>query len=89
MARRWVATIIQRGQELGVVRSDLAQTLLIDTTMGLLESLDRWVVTHWDELSEPEKLEMPQKHICLFCRLLSDESSLSTAVCNSAQSNSS
>ena len=74
-ARRWVDTIIDRGQQLGVVRSDLPRTLLVDSTMGLLESLDRWVVTHWDELDKNEKLAMPNEHINLFRRLLSQSAS--------------
>lgn len=66
----WVTLIIERGQALGVVRTDLPQSLLIDSTMSLLESLDRWVVAHWSQLEEAEKDAMPQKHIALFRRLL-------------------
>lgn len=70
-ARGWVALIIERGQALGVVRTDLPQSLLIDSTMSLLESLDRWVVRHWSELDATEKEAMPEKHIAMFRRLLS------------------
>jgi AcrR family transcriptional regulator len=69
-ARNWVAIIIERGQALGVVRTDLPQSLLIDATMSLLESLDRWGVSHWGELAPEEKDAMPVKHIALFRRLL-------------------
>lgn len=66
----WVTLIIERGQALGVVRTDLPQSLLIDSTMSLLESLDRWVVAHWSQLEGAERDAMPQKHIALFRRLL-------------------
>jgi AcrR family transcriptional regulator len=72
-ARNWVTIIIERGQALGEVRTDLPQSLLIDSTMSLLESLDRWVVSHWSELTADEKDSMPRTHIALFRRLLSAE----------------
>jgi AcrR family transcriptional regulator len=73
-AREWVTLIIERGQALGVVRTDLPQSLLIDSTMSLLESLDRWVVAHWNQLEGTEKDTMPQKHIALFRSLISAQS---------------
>ncbi|MGE0196753.1 MAG: hypothetical protein AB7P48_14155, partial [Methylocystis sp.] len=69
--REWVALIIARGQALGVGRTDLPQSLLIDSTMALLESLDRWVVANWSRLERTEKDAMPQKHIALFRSLIS------------------
>lgn len=73
VARNWVTIIVERGQALGVVRNDLPQSLLIDSTMSLLESLDRWVVSHWSELDAAERDAMPRKHIALFRRLLAAE----------------
>jgi AcrR family transcriptional regulator len=70
--RNWVENIVRRGQALGVVRTDLPQSLLIETVMAVLESLDRWFVTHWEALSEPEKSRMPHDHVGLFRRLLSN-----------------
>lgn len=70
-ARGWVEKIITRGQTLGVVRADIPLSLLVDTTMALLESLDRWVVAHWSDLGGEEKARLPDTHIELFRRLLS------------------
>ncbi len=70
-ARHWVGLVIQRGQALGAVRSDLPDSLLIDSTMGLLESLDRWTVAHWDDMTEDERQALPAVHIGLFRDLLS------------------
>ena len=69
-ARSWVEAIIRKGQSLGIVRNDLPESLLVDSTMGLLESLDRWMVTHWDELTAEERSAMPTKHLGLFRDLL-------------------
>lgn len=73
VARQWVNVVIARGQQLGVIRADLPQSLLVDATLALLEALDRWVVVHWPELDEEAKAAMPGKHISLFRRLLSGE----------------
>jgi AcrR family transcriptional regulator len=70
-ARAWVAIILERGQALGVVRVDLSQSFLIDVTMALLETLDRWVVGHWSDLRAAEREDFPRQHIELFRRLLS------------------
>jgi AcrR family transcriptional regulator len=69
-ARRWIGVIVERGQVLGVVRTDLPNSLLIDSTAGLLESLDRWVVAHWGELDDARKQNLPAEHVGLFRRLL-------------------
>jgi AcrR family transcriptional regulator len=70
-ARQWVGIIIARGQALGVVRTDLPSSLLIDSTMGLLEALDRWTVAHWEEFDEDGRLALASDQIALFQRLLS------------------
>ena len=69
-ARNWVNIIITRGQTLGVIRTDLPQSLLIDLVMGLLESLDRWVVVNWNQLTEQDKMDMPEVHVGLFKQML-------------------
>ncbi len=69
--RGWVTLIIEQGQKLGTVRTDLPRSLLIDSTMALLESLDRWVVAHWSELDTAEKEAMSHEHIVLFRDLIS------------------
>lgn len=69
-ARQWIAAIVRRGQELGVVRTDLPESLLVDSAMGLGEALDRWTVAHWDEMTEDERFGMARDQIGLFKRLL-------------------
>jgi len=69
-ARHWMELIIARGQALGVVRTDLPNSLLVDSAMGLGEALDRWTVAHWDDLDENQRLQMANHQIDLFRRLL-------------------
>jgi AcrR family transcriptional regulator len=73
-SRRWVGLVIAKGQELGVVRTDLPPTLIIDCTMGLLEAVDRWCVAHWDEFDDQQRLNMVSEHIGLFKSLLAPKS---------------
>jgi AcrR family transcriptional regulator len=49
-ARRWLAALLSRGQELGVVRSDLPGELLLSMVMGAAEAADRWMAEHWQEI---------------------------------------
>ena len=68
--RLWISAAILRGQGLGVVRKDLPDTLLVDCTMGLLEALDHWSVTHWEEMDETTRLRMVSTQLGLLRRLL-------------------
>lgn len=70
-ARHWMAAIILRGQELGVIRMDLPESLLVDYTMALGEALDRWILAHWEELSATERVEFVRQQLNMFQRLLS------------------
>jgi AcrR family transcriptional regulator len=69
-ARVWIARIVARGQALGVIRTDIPDTLLIDSTMGLAEALDRWIVVHWNDLDAEARLRIANEQMNLFRRLL-------------------
>ena len=66
----WILRLIQRGQALGVFRSDLPESLLIDMIMALGMSMDRWMLSHWEDLSDTEKEEIGARGFDLFQRLL-------------------
>jgi hypothetical protein len=56
--REWIRQALKRGQDLGAVRSDLPEGLLLDTVFGMLEGFDRWMVQTWMGLSEDQVDEM-------------------------------
>jgi len=56
--REWIREALQRGQDLGAVRNDLPEGLLLDTVFGMLEGFDRWMVQKWKSLSEGQIDEM-------------------------------
>jgi AcrR family transcriptional regulator len=68
--RLWIGAALARGQELGIVRTDLPASLLVDCTMGLLEALDRWSVAHWEEMDGAARPRMVSAQIGLLRRVL-------------------
>ncbi len=54
VGKGWWRAIIDRGQVLGVIRTDLPQDLLVEIVMGADQGGDRWMMEHWDEFSEEE-----------------------------------
>jgi AcrR family transcriptional regulator len=51
-----IAALLQKGQELGLVRTDLPQPLLIRMFMAVDEAADQWFMINWDDLS-PSQVE--------------------------------
>jgi AcrR family transcriptional regulator len=49
-----IAALLQKGQELELVRTDLPQSLLIRLFMALDEAADQWFMANWDDLSPSE-----------------------------------
>ena len=72
-ARAFVETMLLRGQELGVVRHDLPQSLMIDCTMSLGEAIDSWMLSHWDEMTPDQRLDMVSTNLGLFRRLVEQQ----------------
>lgn len=54
-ARRSFEALLERGQELGVVRTDLPLDLLVEMTRAMDDAGDRWMLERWDRMTEPER----------------------------------
>ena len=52
--RTFLKALLQRGQELGVVRCDLPEDLLIAVFTGADNAADHWLVDRWDSLGPGE-----------------------------------
>ncbi|HVP21001.1 MAG TPA: hypothetical protein VMS73_03985 [Anaerolineaceae bacterium] len=48
--RTYVMNILKRGQELGVIRTDLPEQLLFAWQQALDAASDHWLLAHWSEL---------------------------------------
>ncbi len=46
----WVMTIVKRGQELGVIRTDIPGELIFAWLQALDEASDQWLLEHWKDL---------------------------------------
>ena len=70
----WTATLIHRGQKLGVVRTELPPPLLVEFTLAVGEVGDRWLVTHWDRMTPEERERTVAAELDAFHRLLEPRS---------------
>lgn len=65
--------LFQRGRELGLIRTDLPEDLLLSLVIAVDDAHDRWLFDHWSELS-PADLEQAASRISdMLRRLLSPE----------------
>lgn len=53
-ARAFQKSLLRRGQELGVVRADLPEDLLIAILTGIDDAADHWLADHWESLGFEE-----------------------------------
>jgi len=66
----WITRLIQRGQSLGVFRTDLPESLLIDLLMATGMSMDRWMLGNWEQLDDTERTRISQTGFELFVQIL-------------------
>lgn len=69
----WVIRVLQKGQDLGVFRKDLPDTLLVQILMSIGMSMDRWMIANWDNCTEEDRLKISKTGMGLFVRILSPE----------------
>ncbi len=46
----WMLNIVKRGQELGVIRTDMSEQLIFAWIQALDDASDHWLLAHWSEL---------------------------------------
>ena len=69
----WMAGIFMRGQELGVVRTDLPLGLLLAIVLGMDEAADRWIFERFEELDKTEVERIWRVVFSIWNRVLSPE----------------
>ncbi len=60
-AQGFLKALLRRGQQLGVVRSDLPEALLIAIFTGADNAADHWLVDEWDELGADEVYRLSKR----------------------------
>ncbi len=71
----WATNFLKKGQDLGVFRTDLPVSLLIDMLMAVGMSMERWMLKNWESISEEERLDVSQSGFGLFVTLLEPQKS--------------
>lgn len=69
-ARAFQKALLRRGQELGVVRTDLPEDLLISILTGLDNAADHWLADHWETLGFDEVARLAQRVLETIRRML-------------------
>ncbi len=72
-SRGLVVAFVERGRELGVVRTDLPPDLLVEIYMAADQAGDRWMMRHWEGFSEAEKREVLEARLDLVRDMLDAE----------------
>jgi AcrR family transcriptional regulator len=54
----WLGALLQKGQALGVVRTDLPNSLLYELFTAVDDASDQWLLAHWQELEMAEIKEI-------------------------------
>lgn len=68
--RSQVRTILARGQQLEVVRTDLPLALLVEVALAVDEAGSRWRLEHWNEFSDDERVAHADAQIDLIRDML-------------------
>jgi len=63
--RDFTRAFLRRGQELGVVRTDLPLELLLEMSLAADQAGDRWTMEHWDDFDEHGKLRLLEARVDL------------------------
>ena len=66
----WTSAALSRGREVGVVRTDLPLDYLVEMCLAVGEVGDRWLFTHWTDLTPAERDALVAAELDIFHRLL-------------------
>ena len=72
-AQSLLAQLLQRGRELGVIRDDLPEELLLALLFAVDDAHDRWLFDHWETLSTDDLEHAAARISDTMRRLLSPE----------------
>ena len=73
VGKGWWTSIVQRGQTLGVIRTDLPLDLLVAIVMGADQGGDAWMMDHWDDFSEEDIRRIVDARVDLLRDMLDKE----------------
>jgi AcrR family transcriptional regulator len=66
----WTSRVLERGQQLAVVRTDLPLEFLVELSLAVGETGDRWLLTRWHDMTPAERERSLAAELDAFHRLL-------------------
>jgi AcrR family transcriptional regulator len=66
----WMAALLRRGRELGVVREDVPDELLVELIWAMDGVHDRWLGAHWQDMDSGERSRTTSLFVSLLKRIL-------------------
>ncbi|MFB6262389.1 MAG: TetR/AcrR family transcriptional regulator [Bradymonadaceae bacterium] len=70
VTREWTERLIERGQQLGVVRTDLPRPYAVELCLAVAEAGDRWFLAHFEEYDDEDFQREAERQVDVFRRLL-------------------
>lgn len=70
----WIERILRCGQTLGLLRDDVPNSFLMDSVMALGMAVDRWMLSHWDDMEKDQRADLQNQAFDMFVRLLEKRS---------------
>jgi AcrR family transcriptional regulator len=71
--REWTSALVEHGRAVSAIRSDIPAELLVQIGLSMMDAGDRWLASHWKEIT-PDKVESTAKvMVDLFRRVGSPE----------------
>ncbi len=76
MSRRLARSFLERGREVGAVRDDMDLELMVEMSMSVGESVDRWVLERFDEMERDELEDLTVQIMGMYKRMLAPKQRL-------------
>ncbi len=61
--------LLQLGQQVGAVRTDLPSDMIAIIAFSMLEGMDRWLMTHWEEVQHDDLSSIARRTVSLMQRV--------------------
>jgi AcrR family transcriptional regulator len=69
-AADWMSALVRRGRELGLVREDVPDGLLVELIWAMDGLHDRWLGAHWKEMDQVERKRMTDLFVSFLQKIL-------------------
>lgn len=69
----WTLELVRHGRAVGAVRTDLPDDLMVQVAVSMMDAGDRWLATHWSEITEGTVESTAGAMVELFRRAFSPE----------------